>query len=146
MTTRAELVAAARAWLGTRWMHQASLRGVGADCIGLIVGVARDCGLPEAAAWAADPTSKGYGRAPDPAMLLAAAERYLDPIPVDAAVAGDILLMRFTIEPQHFAIVSALEPRSIIHAYSGARKVVEHRLDELWWSRILRAYRYRGVA
>lgn len=143
--TGADVVAAAQRWRGTRWAHQASLRGVGTDCIGLIVGVARDCGIAEAGRWATDPASQGYGRAPDPAMLLAACERYLDPVAI--AAVGDILLMRFKPElpPQHFAILSALDPSTIIHAYSGARRVVEHRLDALWAGRVVGAYRYRGV-
>ncbi|MEM9842167.1 MAG: peptidase P60, partial [Pseudomonadota bacterium] len=40
--TRAEVIEAARAWLGTPYRHQASRRGVGADCLGLIRGVWRD--------------------------------------------------------------------------------------------------------
>lgn len=35
------IVSAARAWLGTPFHHQASCRGVGADCLGLIRGVWR---------------------------------------------------------------------------------------------------------
>jgi cell wall-associated NlpC family hydrolase len=37
--TRARVVALARTWLGTPYHHQASLRGAGADCLGLLRGV-----------------------------------------------------------------------------------------------------------
>ncbi len=36
------VVAAARAWIGTPYHHQASVRGVGADCLGLVRGVYRE--------------------------------------------------------------------------------------------------------
>lgn len=38
------IVAAARTWIGTPYRHQASIRGVGCDCIGLVRGVLRDLG------------------------------------------------------------------------------------------------------
>ena len=36
------VVKAARAWIGTPYLHQASRLGVGADCLGLIRGIWRD--------------------------------------------------------------------------------------------------------
>jgi NlpC/P60 family putative phage cell wall peptidase len=137
------IVAEARDWLGTRWLHQASVKGVGTDCIGLVGGVGLRLRVPEALTWAADQRCRGYGRAPDPKVLLTACDAYLDPIPVDAVALGDILVMRFEKDPQHFAIVSRLDPLYIIHAHAQARKVVEHRVDDTWRARIVRAYRFR---
>ncbi len=34
MTTREDIVRAARGWIGTPYRHQASLKGVGTDCLG----------------------------------------------------------------------------------------------------------------
>jgi NlpC/P60 family putative phage cell wall peptidase len=34
-----DIVAIARGWLGTPYRHQASLKGVGCDCLGLVRGV-----------------------------------------------------------------------------------------------------------
>ena len=40
---RAEaVIAAARGWIGTPYLHQASLKGVGTDCLGLVRGVWRE--------------------------------------------------------------------------------------------------------
>lgn len=39
---RARVVAAARGWLGTPYRHQASVKGEGADCLGLVRGVWRE--------------------------------------------------------------------------------------------------------
>ncbi len=35
-----DVIAEARTWLGTPWHHQASVKGVGCDCIGFVRGVA----------------------------------------------------------------------------------------------------------
>lgn len=145
MTTRADVVLEAREWVGVRWRHQAASKKFGADCIGLIAGVGQQLGLAEASLWLVDARRNSYRTRPDPAMLLSAADYYLQSIPVQHVVAGDILLMRFAIEPQHFAIVSSLDPYRIIHSYAQVRKVVEHGVDRTWRLRIVGAYRYRGV-
>ena len=38
----AQIVQSARNWIGTPYLHQASLKGVGCDCLGLIVGIWRE--------------------------------------------------------------------------------------------------------
>src|ERR1700744_6755532 len=37
-----DAVAVARAWIGTPYVHQASVKGVGCDCLGLLRGVWRE--------------------------------------------------------------------------------------------------------
>jgi NlpC/P60 family putative phage cell wall peptidase len=141
--TRADVVADARLWLGTPYVHQASLRGVGSDCAGLTSGIPRDRGTPEGLAWAAN--RRAYGRVPRPDILLSSADQYADQIKVEEAGLGDVLLFRIFKEPQHFAIISSLDPVYIIHAWYSAGRVVENRLDDKWRGRIIRAYRYRGI-
>lgn len=145
MVNRAAIVDEARAWLGTRWQHQASLKGIGCDCIGLVAGVARELGIEAAAEFYASPNLRTYGRSAHPA-LIEGCERLLDRIDLADTDLGDVLVMKFETEPQHFGIVSNLEPPYMVHAFAQARKVVEHRIDALWLSRILRAYRFRGVS
>lgn len=139
---REDIVTAARGWLGTRWKHQAALKGIGADCIGLIEGVAAECGVKESAAWAKHPAHGSYGREPDTGMLLAACAAYLEPVRGYPQL-GDVLLFRIHDKPQHFGIVSGND--YMIHAYAQARRVVEHRIDEQWRSRIVGVYRFRGL-
>lgn len=145
MTTRAQIVAEARTWIGTPYQHQASLKGVGCDCIGLIIGVARVLGIPEAKAYDSDLRYKGYGRPPNPKMLIAACDEYLDRVPVPNALPGDIALGRIEKEPQHFGILSSIDPPYIIHSYTQVGKVTENRADENWQAKVLRIYRYRGL-
>lgn len=143
---RADVIAAARTWIGTPFVHQAAVRGSGCDCIGLVGGIARDAGTREGVAWARDLRFRAYARTPDPRTLLEGVATYLDRIKIDDAQVGDILLMRFDAEPMHFALVVATDPAYIVHASSVRRRVVEHRLDDKWRSRVARAYRYRGIA
>ena len=42
MAIDATIVALARGWIGTPYQHQASLKGVGCDCLGLLRGVWRE--------------------------------------------------------------------------------------------------------
>lgn len=149
--TGADVVAAARTWAGTPYRHQASIKGVGADCIGFCGGVAVELGIPGARDWASDPDAKGYGRQPQAAALIDGCRRYLDPIQIAQAALGDVLVLRFEREPQHFAIISQLSPMMVIHAYAAARKVTEMGIDGDWrqgisWrSLIVSAWRFRGV-
>lgn len=145
MTTRADVAVAAQGWVGTPFKHQAALRGVGCDCMGLVYGVAQEKAIPGIDQFLADPSLRVYGRMPDAERLLAGCDRFLDRIPIHEAGVGDVLLMAFESEPRHFAVVSRTCPLYIVHALAQARRVVEHRLDELWASRIVRAYRVRGI-
>jgi NlpC/P60 family putative phage cell wall peptidase len=145
MVTRAQIIEEARTWAGTRWHHQASKKGVGCDCIGLIVGVARVLGIEGAAEYDACLEARGYGHIPDPTMLTIMAKRFLLPINFDDMQVADILVMRFAVEPQHFALISEAKCARIIHAYAEARRVTEHGMDALWRSRVVRAYSYRGI-
>jgi uncharacterized protein YijF (DUF1287 family) len=60
---------------------------------------------------------------------------------------GDIVSIRFGTSVSHLAIVTEYEDGlGLIHAYSsGAAKVVEHRLDEVWRSRIVGCFEFPGV-
>lgn len=142
------IVIEARTWIAdratgrkaVRYHHQGRSR-VGVDCIGLVGSVAAALGVKEAAAWAADQGAKGYGREPDEAMLRRMCAKYFDP--VDPFGIGDILLL--IVPPvktaRHFAIVVALDPLRVVHAYAPARMVVETALPATM--RIAGAFRYR---
>lgn len=137
--TGAEVVAAARGWLGTPFCHQGRLIGVGVDCVGLVIGVARSLGL-------SDFDVTGYARRPDSDMLETQARELMQPIPIAAARPGDVLLIAIDGRAQHLAIRSELagDP-AMIHAYAPMRRVVEHRIDAGWAARIRAAFRLPGV-
>lgn len=146
MATRAEVVAEARTWEGTRFHHQGRVRGVGVDCLNLVVAVAEAKGLvsPDFR-WNDYPEYQGYGRSPNAPLLLSGCDRFMDRIEPAKVLPGDVLVFRFVTEAQHFAIVTGSNPTYIIHAYAQVRKVTEHRFDELWASRVVAAYRFRNI-
>ncbi|MBU1346622.1 MAG: C40 family peptidase [Alphaproteobacteria bacterium] len=132
-------VAAARGWLGTPYRHQASVRGKGADCLGLVRGVWRETVGDEP-----EPTpaySADWAEVGGEETLMAAARRRLVARPTQEMRPGDVLLFRMSdgAPAKHCAILSALgspEPR-MIHAYWG-RAVVESWMGP-WWMRRLAA-------
>lgn len=127
----------ARSCIGTPFRHQGRIPGVALDCAGLLIVVAETVG-------AAHQDVTGYGPNPSGGMLEAAldAQPGLERVLIAQRRAGDLLLMRFAVEPQHLAVFTG---DTIIHAYANVRMVCEHRLSAVWAARIVRAYRFRGV-
>jgi NlpC/P60 family putative phage cell wall peptidase len=128
---RDAIVAAARDWIDTPYRHQASEKGVGADCLGLVRGVWRDLYGEEPET--APPYSPDWAECGAAETRRDAARRHLEQISLGATAAGDVLLFR--VRPgapaKHVAILSA--PSRIIHAYWG-RAVTETALTP-WWAR-----------
>jgi len=131
--SRAEIVAAARSYMGVRWHHQGRTRA-GIDCIGLVIAVARDLGLSTY-----DIT--GYSRTPDGVALRRVMAEQL--VRVDHMRPGAVLLFSFFGSPLHAAIVT--EPGNMVHAFANARRVVEHRIDAVWRQRLFSVFDYPGV-
>jgi len=133
------IVSAARACLGTPFRHQGRIVGVGLDCAGVVVEVAKAIG--------SNPIDvSGYGRVPVNGQLESVLdtqtdlERVLD---ISTRRAGDILLLRFSGEPQHLAVLT--DNNTIVHSYEAVGKCCEHRLSSVWAARIVRVYRFVGV-
>ena len=139
------VVEAAREWLGTPYRHQASLKGEGTDCLGLIRGVWRE--VVGAEPENLPPYSPDWAEVGGQETLLWAARRWLAEIDPAAAQPGDVLLFRMSpgAPVKHCAILSAEgppEPR-IIHAYWG-RAVVESWLGPWWARRLAAAFTWSG--
>lgn len=149
MTTKNDIVAEARTWLGTRFHHQGRVRKTathpgGCDCIGLVVGVVRDLQIPskQSGKFLHQYDYKNYSRLPDGKLFREMLEKYLTEIPIDETQPGDVLLFRFEKDPQHIAIVSDYKHGGLglIHCYASSRKVVEHVLDDGWRNRMVAAF------
>jgi NlpC/P60 family putative phage cell wall peptidase len=111
---RAAIVAEARWWIGTPYQHQASLKGVGCDCLGLVRGVWRalhgdEPELPP-------PYSPDWAEAMGRETLAEAAARHMVPVALAAIRPGDVLLfaMKDHAPAKHCAIMSG--PYAMIHA------------------------------
>lgn len=136
-----QAVAAARGWIGTPYRHQASVRGVGADCLGLVRGVYRDLfGVePEDP----PPYAAGWAEAGGIELLAEAAARHLLPVEDRDLGGGEVLLFRWRpgFPARHAGIASG--PGTMIHAQSGAA-VCEVPLGAWWLRRIAFVYRFRA--
>jgi NlpC/P60 family putative phage cell wall peptidase len=131
-------VAIARDWLGTPYQHQASVKGAGADCLGVLRGIWRAL----------------YGKEPEllPAytddwdeigreeLLWAAARRHLLPVPeASPDMPGQVLLfrMRDGAVAKHLGIAAQVGAQAtFIHAYTG-HGVIESPLSLPWRRRIV---------
>src|SRR4051794_7283435 len=105
---RAEIVAAARRWIGTPYAHQASCLGAGCDCLGLIRGVWREVVGPEPEAL--KPYAEHWHGLTNKELLYGALKRHFTQIEPAAAQAGDVLLFRMTSSGpmQHAGIISGV--------------------------------------
>jgi NlpC/P60 family putative phage cell wall peptidase len=141
-TAGAEIVALARTWIGTPYRHQASCRGAGTDCLGLLRGIWRERLGPEPEAVPSyTPDWSEPSRSED---LLGAAGRHLVPVPVPEAAPGDVLVIRMRDGgvAKHVGILarSPLGHPTVVHAYSG-HGVVESPLTPAWARRVAGAFR-----
>jgi len=137
------IVDAARGWSGTPYVHQATARGAGTDCLGLVRGVWREV----------------YGDEPEPVpqysedwaepqgleVLDDAAGRHLRRLPTGAEILpGQLLLfrMRNSAIAKHLGIMTAVTPHPLfVHAYSG-HGVVESSLSSPWMRRIAARFEF----
>lgn len=132
------VVAAARGWIGTPYVHQASCRGAGADCLGLVRGVWREVVGAEPEVPGA--YTRDWAEVAGAEALWAAARRRLVPVARGRGWrAGEVLLfrMRSGAVAKHLGILSegGAAP-SFVHAYSG-RGVVESPLSAPWARRVV---------
>jgi len=139
---RARVVMLARSWAGTPYHHQASTKGVGTDCLGLVRGVFRELYGVEAAS--VPGYSRDWAEASGRETLLEAAQRHLVELPMDQAGGGDILLFRWRTKSvaKHLGILLARQ--RLIHAFEDV-PVTEIKMTPWWWRHAVAAFRFPGV-
>lgn len=136
------VVAEARLWIGTPYVHQAAVRGAGTDCLGLLRGVWR-------ALFGAEPETvpaytQDWSEPSNSEELWQAASRWLVDVPRRDLALGDVLLfrMRAGSVAKHLGIVSAVGPEaSFIHAYTG-HGVTESPLSAPWLRRVATKFEF----
>ncbi|KEJ94580.1 putative phage cell wall peptidase, NlpC/P60 family [Pseudosulfitobacter pseudonitzschiae] len=138
----ARVVHVARGWIGTPYVHQASCRGAGADCLGLVRGIWREVIGAEPEVPPA--YSMDWSEPQRDERLWAAALRHLTPKALEDATAGDILLfrMRDGAVAKHLGVAADIGAgASFIHAYSG-HGVVESPLSTPWRRRLVARFQF----
>ncbi|MCK0139019.1 NlpC/P60 family protein [Aliiroseovarius sp. F47248L] len=137
-----DIVSEARCWLGTPYVHQASFRGGGCDCLGLIRGIWRAVLGGEPAlvpAYTAD-----WSEAAQVEVLWDAARKHLVERPIPNARPGDVLLFRMQggAVAKHLGILTRADiSPTFIHAYSG-HGVIENSLSDPWARRIVACFAF----
>jgi NlpC/P60 family putative phage cell wall peptidase len=136
-------------WRATPYRHQASVKGVGCDCLGLIRGVWRE--LYGAEPETPPPYRPDWAEVGGGETLLEGARRNLCEVALSTARPGDVLLFRMSpMSPvKHAALLTAaptpVDPqRRMLHAYWG-RAVVESWVGPWWARRLAFAFAFPGV-
>lgn len=140
--TRADIIRAARAWIGTPYHHQASVRGVGADCLGLVRGILRELAGAEPAAPPA--YSRDWAEASGDEAMLRGARLHLREIAPAEQRPGDVLVFRLRagLVAKHAAILAT--PQTMVHAVEGAA-VCEVPYAAWWRRRIAGVFCFREL-
>ncbi len=137
------VVRLARDWIGTPYVHQASARGAGADCLGLVRGIWRELYGREPEALPA--YTPDWGEVGGAEHLAAGAARHLVPA-AGPPRPGEVLLfrMREGAVAKHLGILTAAHPAAaFIHAYDR-HGTVESPLSGPWAARIAGRFRFPG--
>lgn len=139
---RTDVVTAARTWIDTPFHHQARLKGVGVDCVGLVIGVARELGLIPMTL-----DVKGYPRVPDGTSLMSIVHEHMMEIPNTDMQPGDVIVVSFAKDPQHLAILGDYRHGglSIIHAAGNSGRVLETRLMFSTAMKFVAAFKLPGI-
>lgn len=136
------VVSAARGWISTPYHHQASVRGIGTDCLGLIRGVYREViGIePEQAPG----YSPDWGEVGADECLLQAAERNLDCAQRTSIEAGDVVVFRIRggAIAKHAAI--ATSQSTMVHAVERVG-TVEVPINSWWRRRLVAVFTFPDV-
>lgn len=140
--SRAERVLVlAENWIGTPYRHQGALKGVGCDCIGLILGIWRELYGSEPPL-AVPPYAPDWAERSGEERLLDAGLRLFGPaIPFKEAEPGDVLVFRWRAgcAAKHVGILA--DEGFFIHAYEQAA-VTRSALVEGWRRRIVAVHRF----
>ena len=139
---RDKVIEEARRWLGTPYVHQASCRGAGCDCLGFIRGVWN--ALNDDPAEVPPPYRPDWAEAGGQETLLEAAHRLLIEVPQASAQPGDIMIFRMSEDSpaKHCAIISG--ENRMIHSYDN-HGVVESHIGSWWQSRCVGTFKYPWI-
>lgn len=140
---RERIVSIARSWIGTPYHHQASLKGAGCDCLGLVRGVWRELHGHEPEA--VPPYTPDWAEARRAETLLRGARRHAMEIHADKAQSGDILIFRLRTGTmaKHMAILATAH--TMIHAIEKA-PVSEVSFSGWWRRHTVSAFIFPGAA
>ena len=120
-----DILAEARTWIGTKWVHHQHSKGAATDCVGLIVETLRGFGIcPEFVYPSYSPLAR-------PGQLVNYLETYLLPVARAEIQPADVILAKWRTTPTHLGFIGNWKhsgmtaPFSIIHAMRFPGRVLE---------------------
>ena len=118
---RQDIIIEAKEWLGTKWQHQASLKQVACDCVGLVRGVYRELTGIDVNIAIDYPASWHLFKKEE--RLYDEAKRHMVEITKDEVRPGDVLVFGFYDHPaSHVGILTSHD--TFIHSYQDIVVVV----------------------
>jgi NlpC/P60 family putative phage cell wall peptidase len=140
--TRQLIVDEARRWIGTPYLHQASVFQVGCDCLGLVRGVWRAVVGPE-------PEKPGvyspdWAEAGSAERLLEAGRRHFKEADMGNWRAGDVLVFRWQAHTAAKHLGVATSPATMIHAHEGA-SVCEISVSSQWRRKLAAVFEFPDI-
>ena len=134
--TPTDVIAEARKWLGTRWVHQGR-NEAGIDCAGLVVRVLGDLNLPVE-------DMIGYRRTPDAHAFLEHIRRQTQIAP--GPMPGTIAIFRQSQFPCHTGFFAEQDGKlTLIHSYMTYARVLEQDYAHEWPKLFVEARLITGI-
>ena len=137
-----DIVAAARSWIGTPYLHQGTHKGAGCDCLGLIRGGWRETVGAEPSRV---PTyTPDWSEPEGQERLFAAAHLWLEDAADTPWQAGQVVLfrMRDRAVAKHLGVLTERdEGFGFVHAYSG-HGVIESPLSDPWRRKVVARFSF----
>jgi len=131
------IVAETREWIGTPWQHQASLKGIACDCVGLVRGVYTEVtGRPVEC-------STDYYRIPisgRETRLVEELSKYANEVPLESRQPGDVLLFSFLSQASNHVGIDSGNGQ-FIHAWLDVNRTVEMPLSDEWLRSLRHVFR-----
>lgn len=138
MTTRSDIVNAARSYMGVPWTHIGRSRK-GIDCVGLLVKVCEDLGIPYQ-------DIRTYTRGPQVEVFLNAIRSQTGAASIGYIRPGQIAIFKQHIYPMHVGIIGLQFGRpTVIHAAARNRRVIEESLSGELQRELIEVREFPGV-
>lgn len=135
MIKRSNIVETAKGWINTPYHHQAAVKGVGCDCIGLLIGVWREL-IGELPVEPPIYSPQWHLHQKESQLIKVLKETYgFVDINATTPPAGAVLCFGLERGPAHHAGISTGNG-TFIHSFMLSKKVVEVTLDPAWKRRL----------
>lgn len=139
MITGEDVIRVARTYIGTPFHHLGRVKKHGIDCVGIILGVAKELEIP----LVIHPDFERYGRRTKNLSLL----EYMDEqfVKIEQRKVGSIAVSWYdqrTKEPSHLGIMTSI---GMIHTNGHLMISIEEHWSPKWATRIVSFYKYPGV-